>query len=217
MKRTMNQMPSVEVFLARHSQLDDGQKAVLEALIMAQARGVGTPQAGSGGRVEGFLARYSQLDDEQKAVLRTFTMAQAAAPRQEIAEARPQWREETAARPQSVRRTRVQPPQRSIHRSLSAAADILDHYAVESGEDSGAIPSWKAETRELMAQIRRETAARRAGTARDRAARRAEVQELMGAHRQWFAEAKAQWREEAEDRREEVQRFMEELRRERQH
>ena len=215
MKRTMNQMPSVEEFLARHSQLDDEQKVVLEALIMAQARGVGTLQAGSGGRAGGFLARYSQLDDEQKAVLRTFIMAQAAAPRQEIAEARPQWREETAARPQSVRRTRVQSPQRSIHRPLSAAADILDHYAVESGEDSGAIPSWKAETRELMAQIRRETAARRAGAARDRAARRAEVQELMGAHRQWFAEARAQWREEAEDRREEVRRFMEELRRER--
>ena len=211
----MNQMPSVEGFLARYSQLDDDQKAVMDALIMAQARGRDTLQARSGGPAEGFLARYSQLDDEQKAVLRTFTMAQAAAPRQEIAEPRPQWREETAVRPQSVRRTRVQSPQRSIHRPFSAAADILDHYAVESGEDSGAIPSWKAETRELMAQIRRETSARRAGAARDRAARRAEVQELMGAHRQWFAEARAQWREEAEDRREEVQRFMEELRRER--
>ena len=57
------------------------------------------------------MARYSQLDDEQKAVMRTFIMLQAVAPRQEIAGARPQWREETAARPQSVRRTRVQSPQ----------------------------------------------------------------------------------------------------------
>jgi len=61
--------------------------------------------------VEGFMARYSQPDDERKAVMRTFTMLQAVSPRQEIAGARPQWREETAARPQSVRRTRVQSPQ----------------------------------------------------------------------------------------------------------
>jgi len=57
-----------------------------------------------------------------------------------------------------------------------------------------------------MTQIRRETAVRRA-----------EVLELMGAHRQWMAEARAQWREEAEDRREEVRRLMEELRQERLH
>jgi len=80
--------------------------------------------------------------------------------------------------------------------------------------DSSAIPSWKVEAMELMPRIRRENAARRAKVAQDRAARRAEVQGLMDAHRQWIAEATTQWREEAEERREEVRRFMEGLRRE---
>ena len=72
----MNQMPSVEGFLARYRQLDDEQKAALKALIMAQARGEGALQPRSGDRVEGFLARYRQLDDEQKAALRALIMTQ---------------------------------------------------------------------------------------------------------------------------------------------
>ncbi|MFQ5811839.1 MAG: hypothetical protein ACE5I2_01390 [Anaerolineae bacterium] len=265
-------MPSVEGFLARYSQLDDEQKAVMEALVMAQARGGGTLQPGAGGRVEGFLARYRQLDDDQKAALRALIMAQrlrfqpqgpsfaaqmldrhaiqggedrsvapwkseakelmgqfreenaarrakaaaaAAARREEIEEARAQWHAENAARAQAVRRTRDESPPEGTYRMPSAAAEILDRYGAESGEDSSAIPPWKSEARQLMAEMRKESADRSAEVARDRAARRGEVRELMSTLRQQTAQARQRWREESAARSQEVQSFMARLRAER--
>ena len=96
----------------------------------------------------------------------------------------------------------------------SLAADLLDRHVVEV-EGGGNTSGWKSEVRELMAAFRKEKVSRSARITQDRAARSAEVRELMDENRAWLAEARADWQEEAESRREDVQWFLEDLRRER--
>ena len=97
----------------------------------------------------------------------------------------------------------------------SPAGDIMDRFGAVTEGGGVRDDSWRTEAREMMDGFRSDRETRTAEVRDDRAARQAEVKELMGEYKSWFADSRSKWREEAETRRDETKRFMDDLRRDR--